>query len=185
MLYIPTLRDKKCISVYLDLSNAFDTINHNIMLSKLKYYGIWGKALKCFKGYLANRREYVDCRGTHSEIKQFEYGLPQGSVLGPLLFIIYFNEIPHSITYCKTILFANDVAVYLTHMDPHMMYSHVNHDMRVVNDWFKANQLSVNPSKPKCVLFSRGGGRTAHELSIYIMTESSNKYIQRSLLDYI
>ena len=168
---LPCLDKKeKCISVYLDLSKAFDTINHNIMLSKLEYYGIRGKALEWFKSYLANRRQYVDYRGTHSEIKQIEYGVPQGSVLGPLLFIIYSNDIPHSITYCKTILFADDTTVYLTHVDPHILYRHVNHDLQILNDWFKANQLSVNPSKT-FILFSRGGDRTAHDLSIYINDE--------------
>ena len=107
---------EKCISVYLDLSKAFDTINHNIMLSEIEYYGIRGKALEWFKSYLANRRQYVDYRGTHSEIKQIEYGVPQGSVLGSLLFIIYSNDIPHAITYCKTILFADDTTVYLNTM---------------------------------------------------------------------
>ena len=95
---------------------GLDTINHNIMLSELEYYGIRGKALEWFKSYLASRRQYVDYRGTHSEIKQIEYGVPQGSVLGSLLFIIYSNDIPHAITYCKTILFADDTTVYLTHM---------------------------------------------------------------------
>ena len=108
---------ENCISVYLDLSKAFDTINHNIMLSKLEYYGIRGKTLEWLKSYLANRRQYVDYRGTHSEIKQIEYGAPQGSVMGPLLFIIYSNDIPHSITYSKTILFADDTTVYLTHQN--------------------------------------------------------------------
>ena len=91
-------------------------------------------------------------------------------MLGPLLFIIYSNGFPHSITYCNTILFA-DTTVYLTHMDPHMMCRHVYHDLQISSDWPKANQLSVNPSKTKFILFSRGGGRTAHDLSIYINDE--------------
>ena len=93
-------------------------------------------------------------------------------MLGHLLFIIYSNDIPHAITYCKTILFADDTMVYLTHMDSHIMYRHVNHDLQILNDWFKAiNQLSINPSKTKFILFSRGGDRTTHDLSIYINDE--------------
>ena len=105
--------------------------------------------------------------------------------MGPLLFVIYSNDIPYSITYCKTILFADDTTVHLTHMDLHILYRHVNHDLQILNDWFKDNQLSVNPSKTKFKLLSRGGGRTGHDLSIYINDEKLEQVHTTKFLEYI
>ena len=153
---LPSL-DKRntSLAVYLDLSKAFDTINHGILLRKLEYYGIRGRALEWFKSYLDQRRQYVNFGGVCSKLQSVEYGVPQGSVLGPLLFIIYSNDIPHSITYSKSILFADDTTVYITGSNLEIMYQHVNYDLKSLNDWFRANQLSVNPLKTKYIHFSR------------------------------
>ena len=97
-------------------------INHGILLKKLEYYGIRGMVLEWFKSYLYQRRQYVEYKGVQSEIKHTEYGVPQGSVLGPLLFIIDSNDLPHSLQHCESILFADDTTVYFTHANMQTLY---------------------------------------------------------------
>ena len=153
---LPTLDiNEKCLSVYLDLSKAFDTINHNILLKKLEYYGIRGMALEWFRSYLFQRRQYVSYLSTNSDTEIMSFGVPQGSVLGPLLFILYSNDIPRPLSYCKSILFADDTTIYLNGNNLNVLYEQVNSDLKSLTDWFRANQLSVNPTKTKYILFSK------------------------------
>ena len=97
------LLDKKdhCLAEYLYLSKAFDTINHNILLNKLRCYGVRGISLDWFKSYLKNRRQYVSYSGIYSRVMDIEYGVPQGSLPGSLLFILYTNDIPRCLHHCK------------------------------------------------------------------------------------
>ena len=102
------------INVYLDLSKAFDTLHHNILLHKLKYYGIEGTALRLFESYLNERQQYVDLDGTNSNYNRILTGVPQGSILGPLLFIIYINDIAQSSKHFNFIIYADDTTLCST-----------------------------------------------------------------------
>ena len=98
--------------VFIDLKKAFDTVNHSILLKKLEHYGIRGVALDWFCSYLSNRKQYVSVNGHISETLQIRCGVLQGSVLGPLLFLIYINDLP-SVRKCLTFyLFADDTNIY-------------------------------------------------------------------------
>jgi len=163
---LPALDTKQnCISVYLDLSKAFDTINHDILLRKLNHYGIRGIALNWFRSYLANRRQYVIYNGHQSDQQLVDYGVPQGSVLGPLLFILYTNDLPGSLTHSKVILFADDTTLYTYGKSLSDIFKSTNDDLAVLSDWFKANQLSVNASKTKYIVFGNNN-QADHNLTI-------------------
>ena len=153
---IKALENKDSVlSVFMDLSKAFDTIDHQILLYKLEFYGIRGTPLKWFKRYLSNRKQYVKYNNSDSLQRDITYGVPQGSILGPLLFIIYINDLPFCVEHCKTILFADDTTIYKTGKQVNNIYEDMNKELQILADWFRANKLSLNISKTKCMLFCR------------------------------
>ena len=135
------------IGIFLDLSKAFDTIDHNILLYKLEYYGFRGVVLEWFKNYLNNRKQYVFHNNCKSDLKDIVCGVPQGSILGPLLFILYVNDIIYTSNVLDFILFADDTTILYSHKDISSKTNTINEELKEVSNWFKANKLSVNASK--------------------------------------
>ena len=158
---------KPTLSVFLDLSKAFDTIDHGILLCKLEYYGIRGLALDWFKSYLYNRKQYVSYNGVQSESLSINCGVPQGTVLGPLLFIIYTNDLPDCISQATTILFADDTTIYESASDLNYLYSSMNQNLIHLTDWFRGNKLSLNITKTNYMLFSNAT-KYLPEFQLYI-----------------
>ena len=142
------------LAVYLDLSKAFDTLNHKILLTKLEFYGIRGLPLDWFNSYLSQRKQYVECIKFRSETRQVECGVPQGSVLGPLLFILYINDLPDAIENARSIIFADDTTIYISGRNIESIYRTMNRELNVVVDWYRANKLSLNETKTNLMLFT-------------------------------
>ena len=131
--------------IFLDLRKTFDTVSYSILLSKLDHYGIRGSANQLIKSFL-NRRQYVSVNGTNSDIKLMTNGVAQGSTLGPILFLLYINDLYNS-TNCLPGLFANDTCLVLHSPDPNNLEYIMNNEFRNVDEWCRANKLSLNPSK--------------------------------------
>ena len=146
-------RKQVTLGVFLDLSKAFDTVDHNILLKKLEKYGIRGIPLQWFKSYLANRKQFVHYKNSKSETGNVECGVPQGSVLGPLLFIIYMNDLINCIDLCKAILFADDTTIYITGENKRAVFNKMKCELDKLIVWFQVNKLSLNLAKTKWILF--------------------------------
>ena len=140
--------------IFLDFAKAFDTVKHDILLSKLEYYGIRGTPLMWFKSYLQNRQQYTDIDGTLSDIDYIKFGVPQGSILGPLLFLIYINDIVHSSDILKFFLFADDTTIYYSTKTSHNIQKTLNSELDKVNTWLNCNKLSLNTGKSCYLKFS-------------------------------
>ena len=123
---------KVACGIFVDLQKAFDTVNHNILLSKLHRYGIRGAAYDWFKSYLSNRYQYVSLLGYDSRMKKIEHGVPQGSVLGPLLFLIYINDLPKAIKNYFVYLFVDDTNLLNISDSNASLKRKLNHDLKVL-----------------------------------------------------
>ena len=110
-------------------------------------------ALEWFTSYLLNRNQYVEYNHISSQTRNVTCGVPQGSVLGPLLFIIYTNDLEKSIK-CKCIIFADDTTIYTCGKDIRLLYDRMNDDLRQLSNWFKVNKLSLDIGKTNYILFS-------------------------------
>ena len=141
------------ITILMDLSKAFDTLNHDILIYKLKSYGLSEAALKLMQSYLTNRKQYVEINNTQSTKNDITVGVPQGSILGPLLFIIYINDIIHSSTVFRFIIFADDKTLYTTLNTQEDINDILNDELVKINNWLKVNKLSLNVAKTKVMLF--------------------------------
>ena len=138
---------KFVIGVFLDLKKAFDTVNHTILMKKLEYYGIRGRIFNWLKSYLDNRKQYVHYNGYDSDKKTITHGVPQGSILGPLLFILYINDFSRSSDLLFSILFADDTSVFIEGTSYDKVIDIVNKELDRINIWLRANKLTINIKK--------------------------------------
>ena len=141
------------VGIFVDLAKAFDSLNHEILLGKLAHYGIRGIVLDLFRSYLQNRYQYVSYNGSTSTQKKIVCGVPQGSILGPILFLIYINDIVNCSDILKFILFADDTNLYHSDSNFSRLISTLNFELHKLSDWLQCNKLSLNVKKCHYILF--------------------------------
>jgi len=139
--------------VFVDLQKAFDTVDHEILLAKLQHYGIRDKAFSLFKSYLSDRRQFVTISGRNSAEAIIRHGVPQGSVLGPLLFLIYINDLNHAICHSAVHHFADDTNLLCVSSTLESLVKMLNLDLKFLWHWLNANKISLNASKTEYLLF--------------------------------
>ena len=139
--------------IFIDLKKAFDTVNHKILLLKLEHYGIRGALLNWFESYLTDRKQYVFFNGVSSEVLGITCGVPQGSVLGPLLFLIYINNLPNISDKLQFFLFADDTNIYFDSDNLVTIEKVVNEELKKLSLWLNVNRLALNVGKTNFVIF--------------------------------
>ena len=157
--------------VFLDLRKAFDTVNHKILLAKLQHYGVREMAFNWFQSYLTNRRQYVEVNGTSSDVLDVMCGVPQGSVLGPLLFLIFVNDLPAVCKRLKFYLFDDDTNIYFESDSLDLLEETMNKELRKIDKWLTTNRLALNVDKLHFVLFHSSSNITHRKIRIKIRNE--------------
>ena len=167
----------KTVGLFLDFSKAFDTINHKVLLKKLENYGIRGKCLEWIKSYLTNRKQRVIYNGTSSSELIVKCGVPQGSILGPLLFILYINDLSNVSPLLTPIMYADDSSFFLQGTNIDNIITGINTETENILTWLEVNRLSLNTKKSKWVLFdcAKNRGQVRHDWQIKIRGEIINQ----------
>ena len=142
------------IRILIDLKAAFDTVNHSILLNKLELYGVRGHGLEWLKSYLKDRQFHVGLENAKSATHTVNIGIPQGSILGPILFIIYNNDLPAVSDILSPTLYADDTNFSITHTDYDVMIPLLNCELEKIHDWTLANRLTINASKTELLMFT-------------------------------
>ena len=146
--------NKFVCGVFLDLTKAFDTVDHDILLHKLSHYGIRGVSNRLIRSYLSNRKQYVKIKDSQSEKLSVSCGVPQGSVLGPLLFLIYVNDIAMSAPEGNIKLFADDTNAFIEHENINQLLENAQVLLKYLFKWFRDNRLTVNACKSSFTIFT-------------------------------
>ena len=139
--------------VFVDLEKAFDTVHHDILCEKLKFYGLRGNINNLLKSYLSDRKQFVSINGFDSEVKDVTCGVPQGSSLGPLLFLIYINDLRLCLSETSCGHFADDTFIVFNSKKPKTIETIINHELKKVTKWLRLNKLSLNAAKTEVIFF--------------------------------
>ena len=165
---------KVIVGVFLDLKKAFDTVDHEILLDKLNSYGINNNLHAWFESYLHNRSQFVFHNNNKSETKHITHGVPQGSILGPLLFIIYVNDFSRASDLLFSIMFADDTSVFIEGHSFNEVIESLNTELKKVSFWLQSNKLTLNVKKSHYMVFHRS--RIKHnQMAIKIQNCTINK----------
>jgi hypothetical protein len=162
-----------CVAIFCDLRKAFDTVDHSILLTKLYNLGIQGQELKWFENYLSGRKQFVVINGKSSTLREILLGVPQGSILGPLLFIIYINDLAN-VSQLFSSLFADDTKLLARHSDPVVLNEFVNVEFKKIVTYFRAHRLSLHTSKTKFMVFSNSQAVINYDFNIVIDNNNDN-----------
>jgi hypothetical protein len=165
--------NKYTIGVFFDLKKAFDVCSHEILLMKLSKMGITGTALEWFKSYLSERSQVVDINGNISRLRKIKISVLQGSVLGPILFLCFINDL-HSITSLLTLMFADDTFSLESGDNIHELATKINAEINKMAVWFRVNKLAVNINKTKYMIFRMKGKKLDNPPQIFYNENEQN-----------
>ena len=135
------------LTVFLDLKKTFDRVDHSVLMKKLRAYGVRGKPGEWIESYLANRKQFCSLNGLHSKARKVTCGIPQGSYLGPLLFIIYLNDLEEYLQSSRASIYADDTSLTIASSDPVKLVDDAHHELLNISEWMRVNKLNPNPQK--------------------------------------
>lgn len=161
-------RGDNVIGVLLDLKKAFDTVNFEVLFKKLNHIGIRGNALKLLKSYLTNRQQSVGIEDIKSSFKQIKCGVPQGSNLGPLLFLIYINDLPNTLNSSFPIMYADDTNIFSAGSNINEIENNLNRDLASLELWLRANKLTLNLNKTYSIFFTLNNSNKTYKPTVKI-----------------
>ena len=155
--FVATGMDKQMHTgmILVDLQKAFDTLDHGVLLEKMKYFGFRASVIKWFESYLSNRKFLVCIDNVFSEAGTLKYGVPQGSILGPVLFLLYVNDLPQSLSDAGSYLHAHDTCIFYQYEDVKKIENVLNKEFSSLRQWFIDNKLSIHfrEDKTRSILF--------------------------------
>ena len=140
-------------AVFIDLRKAFDTVNHEVLLNKLRGLEVLDGEHEWFRNYLQNRTQFVDFQGVSSAAEPVSVGVPQGSILGPLLFILHLNDLPSVVVECSILMYADDTVIFYSAPEVSAIQATLVRELQAIDCWFHLNSLFINLTKTEAMLF--------------------------------
>lgn len=154
--------------IFYDLSKAFDLVDHEILIQKLEFYGLQASAIHLIRSYLQGRKQYVQIENSTSSVGLVKYGVPQGSVLGPLLFTLYINDISNLNLNGKLVMYADDISLFYPYHHDVILKAQIEHDATLILEYVRINKLQLNAEKTKLIRFKPYSTRTCNDFNVII-----------------